>query len=121
MAANINITACDNELIIIAFTPSISYQIGRILSGNNQGVSVTLNLVEDTYVGGPTLNGTNNPLNDVIDVCLPAGTYSLFLCGINWGGPTAFAGTVTDSNGIQTPINNNLGINVNQLIAPFQV
>src|SRR5579872_697995 len=105
MANQINVTACDNELIIIAFQWGVSYELCRILSGNSQPVSVTLNLNEDIYTGGVTLHGVNNPLKDTVDITLPTGQYSLLLCGIDWGGPSQFTGTITDNTGNTTPFN----------------
>jgi hypothetical protein len=86
----INVTACDNELIILAYQESASYELCRILSGNFNTVAVTLNIQEGQYVDYPTINGVNNPINETKSVTIPAGEYQLLLLGIDWGGPAAF-------------------------------
>ena len=80
MAASINITACDNELYVIASTPAFTSEICHITSGYNDPVAYAVKL------------------NSI----LPAGTYSLTMIGVNWGGPARFAITVTN-NGVATP------------------
>ncbi len=73
----IRVSRCDNELILIASTPSGSSTICHLKSGFNAPVS---------YVFNP-------------GHILPAGDYTLEMVGINWGGPGAFEVTlITDGN-----------------------
>ena len=90
MANSMTITACDNELVIMAYTPSASFELCQILSGNSQPVNVTLGIQPGTYQNTIVLNGVNQPLKQSINQTLPAGTYSILMLGVNWGGPTQF-------------------------------
>ncbi len=90
MGNSITTTACDNELVILAYTPSASYELCQILSGNSQSVNVTLGIQPGTYQNTIVLNGVNQPLKQSINQTLPAGTYSILMLGVNWGGPTQF-------------------------------
>jgi hypothetical protein len=90
MANSIVTTACDNELVILAYTPSASYELCQILSGNSQPVNVTLGIVPGQYVNTIVLNGVNQPLTSNVNQNLPSGTYSILMLGVNWGGPTQF-------------------------------
>jgi hypothetical protein len=80
----ISITACDNELYILA-------------------ASVT---------GGPTteichiMSGYSEPVNYSISpgAVLKPGTYNLFIIGINWGGPARYKITLTTGGVTQKPI-----------------
>lgn len=73
----IQVTACDNELYIIAATPGMSSEICHLKSG----------------YGNP-VNYTVKPQS-----ILPPGPYNLIIVGINWGGPSAFKVTLTQSSG----------------------
>jgi hypothetical protein len=86
MANLIEVTNCDNELIILAFQWGVSYELCRILSGNNKPVSVNISIIADTYTGTQVFNGVNNALNVNSIVSLPKGEYKLLLLGVNWGG-----------------------------------
>jgi hypothetical protein len=68
----IHVTACDNELYILASTPAGSSEICHLKSGYN------------------------NPVNYEVtpQSILPPGNYTLTMIGINWGGPTAFKVTL---------------------------
>lgn len=90
MPNTITVTACDNELIVLAYQWGASFELCRILSGNNQPVNVTLNLQSGTYQGTIVLNGVNQPLNQNITQTLAPGAYSLLLLGVDWGGPAQF-------------------------------
>jgi hypothetical protein len=90
----INVTACDNELLLIAYQDGGSYVLADIKSGNNQTVNVNLNIVSGQFDGTLTLNGVNSPLSDTYQVPLAPGSYSLIAVGVNWGGPTAFTFTL---------------------------
>jgi hypothetical protein len=69
----IQVTAADNELILIASTPAGSSELLRTKSGYHRPVNITLH------------PGT----------ILPAGDYSLTMIGVNWGGPSAYTVVVT--------------------------
>ena len=94
MSTSINVTACDNELYLIAFDSKSSYRVGQIQSGNHHTVDVTINLTEGTYVAPAVLNGVNSNLSTTITTSIPTGQYSLCLVGLNWGTDVAFAATV---------------------------
>lgn len=94
MSNTIQVSACDNELIILAYQEGVSYEIGRILSGNGQAVNVSLDLLAGDYVGGSLFNGINVPLDASITTYIPSGSYSLLFLGINWGGPSSFTVSV---------------------------
>lgn len=91
MANQINVTRCDNELIILAYQGNASFELCRVLSGYEQPVNVTLNISEGIYQGPVVLVGYLQGLSQTIPQYLQAGPYSLLLLGINWGGPTEFA------------------------------
>ncbi|MCJ8208584.1 hypothetical protein MUY27_02615 [Mucilaginibacter sp. RS28] len=93
MATNtntINVTACDNELIILAYQWGGSFELMRILSGNTNPVNVNINIANGQYSGPIVLNGVNSALSGTYDVYLSPGSYSLLLMGVNWGGPQQF-------------------------------
>ena len=90
MANSMTVTACDNELVIMAYTPSASFELCQILSGNSQPVNVTLGIQPGSYQNTIVLNGVNQPLKQTITQSLPAGTYSILMLGVNWGGPSQF-------------------------------
>lgn len=98
MANTINVTACDNELVILAYNWDNSYELCRILSGNNQSVNVTLNIQPGTYEGTVVLNGVNNPLNVTLAPTIPSSDpskpYSILMLGVDWGGPAQFTTSV---------------------------
>jgi hypothetical protein len=97
MANKISVTACDNELIILAFTPTASFELCRILSGNKNPVSVTIPITAGPYVGTVVLNGVNQPLNLAVPQTLAPGTYNIQLVGVNWGDVTNFSGSVNST------------------------
>lgn len=94
MANTITVTACDNELVILAYNWDNSYELCRILSGNNQAVNVTLNIQPGTYEGTIVLDGVNQPLNVTVPPTVPSGAYSILMLGVDWGGPAQFTTTV---------------------------
>ncbi|MDT5062567.1 MAG: hypothetical protein QOH63_3026 [Acidobacteriota bacterium] len=77
----IHVTATDNELYILASTPSGSSEICHIKSGFNNPVE---------YVVVP-------------QSILPSGAYTLTMVGINWGGPHQFTIILT-TGGTNTTI-----------------
>lgn len=91
MSNTINITACDNQLVLFAVTGSASYEICNIQSGNYNTVLVDINLQAGDYAGPVDANGVNSAIDlPNQSVSLPAGTYTLLYSGINWGGPYNF-------------------------------
>ncbi len=64
----LNVTACNNELYIIASSPYGSSEVCHIQSGYNQTWNYSIDL---SYV-------------------LQPGTYNLTMIGITWGGSAAF-------------------------------
>jgi hypothetical protein len=97
MANTITTTACDNELVILAYQPGASFELCQILSGNSQPVNVTLGIQPGAYQNTVVLNGVNAPLKQTITQSLPSGTYSILMLGVNWGGPTQFTVNVNGS------------------------
>jgi hypothetical protein len=94
MANTVAVTACDNELVILAYNASASYELCQILSGNSQPVNVTVGIQGGAYQNTVVLNGVNQPLKQAITQSLPSGTYSILMLGVNWGGPTQFTTTI---------------------------
>jgi hypothetical protein len=92
-ANTLNITAVDNQLILIAYQWGASFELCTISSGNSNSVALTLPITAGSYQGGVTLNGVNNGLSGNYPVSLASGTYSLAVVGINWGGPQQFSFT----------------------------
>lgn len=74
---NIQVTACDNELYILATTGAGSSEICHIKSGYGNPVNYSV----------------------IPQSILPKGAYSLIVVGINWGGPSAFKVTLAQSSG----------------------
>ena len=105
MSNVIHVTACDNELIILAFNWNVSYELCRIESGNNNPVDVTIGLVPNAYVGPVNLSGITNPLKDTVTVAIPAGAYTIQVVGVNWGGPTSFKATLNGTAFAGAPTN----------------
>lgn len=90
MPNTINVTACDNELIVLAYQWGASFELCRVLSGNSNSVNVTLTINPGSYSGTQVFNGVNGPLNISTSTNLAPGKYSLLLLGIDWGGPQQF-------------------------------
>lgn len=88
---NIEITACDNQLVIYAIQWGVCYEICNIKSGNNHAVQVGIQLEAGaSFSGTLEANGVNGALSEQKTVTLPAGEYSLVYTGLNWGGPYNF-------------------------------
>jgi hypothetical protein len=97
----IAVTACDNELHIIASTGAGSSEICHISSGYNNPVSYTV----------------------VPQSILAPGSYSLTMVGINWGGPSAFKVALTTGGvvtNLTSPANSAVGV-VWSVTVPMQV
>ena len=63
MSNTINITACDNEVFIIAYTAGGSYVLAHLNSGYNYQVNVTVTVELGDYTNVPYLNGQTGALN----------------------------------------------------------
>lgn len=90
MPSQVTITACDNELVVLAYQGGASFELCRVLSGNSKPVNVTLSIQPGTYYGTMVLNGVNQPLNQTVTQMLAPGGYNLLLLGVDWGGPAQF-------------------------------
>jgi len=88
----IEITACDNQLILIAIEENEgnSFELCNIKSGYNNQVRVKLQIEEGEFSGTVNANGTGRALNESVAIKLPKGKYSLVYAGLNWGGPYNF-------------------------------
>lgn len=75
MSTPVVVSACDNELIVIASQGAGSSEVFRLKSGYNAPVSYSIDLA----------------------FILPSGSYDLTMIGVNWGGPYDFALTVNGS------------------------
>lgn len=99
----INVTACDNEIIILAYQNNASFELCRILSGFQFPVNVALTIAAGTNTGSVQFDGRSGPLNKIHTINLPSGAYSLLLLGINWGGGQQYIINVNGTvHGIQT-------------------
>jgi len=92
----IQVTACDNELYIIAVPIAGigSSEILHMTSGFNDPVSYTV-----------------KPQS-----ILPKGVYTLILVGINWGGPSAFTVALTGGPTFNAPTNLPVGASFTQAV-----
>jgi len=94
---NISVTACDNELYLIALPTT---------SPTNFGGSQIAHIT----------SGFNNPVQYSVipQSILSSGQYTLVMIGINWGGPQAFTVVLT-TGGVNTtytaPASTNIGAN----------
>tara|TARA_B110000091_G_C13501972_1_gene344738 strand:+ start:108 stop:518 length:411 start_codon:yes stop_codon:yes gene_type:complete len=90
----INVSACDNELYIVAVllksskesTDNLSNQLCHIQSGGNNKVAVKIDIEVGNYEQYPTYNGVTKPLNIHSKVKLPKGVYNILAVAIDWGG-----------------------------------
>lgn len=87
MANTISIKRCDNELIILAYQWGASFELCRILSGNNNPIGLKINIYPGQFQGTLLLDGINNQLIGDYNIALAPGTYSLTGLCVNWGGP----------------------------------
>ena len=94
MNNQIVISACDNELYLVAVEDSgqRSFELCHLLSGFSANVSVTINLAAGDWTKRhETIGNGQEPVDVKYDVQLPSGSYTLLAVGINWGGPGAFS------------------------------
>lgn len=91
------VTACDNELYLIAYDWNNSYLLSNIKSGNGNKVDVVITVEQgDSYVQPAPLNGVESNLNKQYTVNLPSGDYTVLPICINWGGAMNVAGTINE-------------------------
>ncbi len=76
----IQVTAADNEIMLIASTPAGSSTLLHYKSGYNKPVDITV----------------------YPDAVLAPGTYDLTMIGVNWGGPGRYEVKVTSGGSVQT-------------------
>ncbi|WP_299712077.1 hypothetical protein [uncultured Tenacibaculum sp.] len=100
MTNTINITKCDNQLILIAVNndnTNETVEICNIKSGNNNSVNVTINLKDSSSASETIrLNGLQQNLDQTLNFEMPQGNYSLIYMGVNWGGPYNFQFSFND-------------------------
>lgn len=90
--STVKITACDNQILLVATTWEKSYLVANIQSGNGNSVDVTLDLdYGNTFSGTVDLNGVNQPLSGTYSVKIPEEKVNLAMIGVNWGGAADFA------------------------------
>lgn len=110
MATTINITACDNELLLIAYQGNASYIICDIKSGYGNAVDIQIPISAGSYQGPVQLDGIAGALTGTYPASLPAGGYTLTYAGLNWGGPTQFRFTL-DGTPYSLPLNPPVNLN----------
>ena len=106
----IQVTACDNQLLIFATQWGYSYQIANIASGNSNPVDVTITIEEGNWTQGYSGNNVlGGPLPSTATVYLPSSDkpYALNCIGINWGGPFQVDFTVNGKKYGSGKLNNN--------------
>ena len=103
----ITITACDNEVFLIAHRGIESYTLAHIKSGYRQKVNVVVTVEPGQYTAVETFNGVNQPIDEAYTVKIPARKYNLSLVCVNWGGPLDYAYNV---NGKQFDNAKQLGV-----------
>lgn len=94
----LQITGCDNELLVVAYQWGDSFELANIKSGQGLPVDVTISIDEGQFSSTVHLNGVNQALSGTYPTSLAAGgpgagEYHLALIGVNWGGATDFAVT----------------------------
>lgn len=99
MTNTINVTACDNELIILAYQWGGSFELCRILNGNSYSINQSITINSGPYTGTQIIsNGITGPISGTTALTLPSGDYTLLLLGIDWGGPQVFNATVNGTD-----------------------
>lgn len=108
----ITVTAADNELYLLAFTPTASYQLAHIQSGNKNPVNLTITVQPGSYAEPATLNGVNRPITAANNytVSIPKGTYSLVGVGFDWGVEWAFGFALNTNQPVSTSGSANAGV-----------
>lgn len=84
----INITKCDNQLIMFAVSQDQTiYLVARV--GSGPSVDVKIHLEKGTYTEPEPIYNPG-PSSDPKTVNLPQGTYDIYYAGFNCGGPYNF-------------------------------
>ena len=83
---SIHVTACDNEIFLIATQADKSFLLANIKSGNNLSVDYTLQIKPGDFGGVKNVGSPDYPIEDTDTTTLPSGTYSLVVLGVDWGG-----------------------------------
>jgi hypothetical protein len=86
MTISIKVTACDNELFLIAGTKEKSYLLANIKSGNNKTVDYTLDVENGQFGGTKNVGEANHSIHEKNTTYIPPGTYNLIILGADWGG-----------------------------------
>jgi hypothetical protein len=111
MSNTINVSACDNELIILAYQWGGSFELCRILNGNAFSVNQNITINNGPYQGTQIIsNGITGPINGTSALTLPSGVYTLLLLGIDWGGPQEFTATVNGKKYVSPPASTGEGL-----------
>lgn len=96
MNNSINITQCDNQLIIVAVSVKTQqfYEIANV--GSGPAVDFTINLVKGVYVRPEiyTNRTSTSPAPSTTNIGLPAGKYLIYYTGLNAYGPYNFEFTL---------------------------
>ena len=100
MSNIIEITACDNQLILIAIEENggNSFDLCNIKSGYHYKVGVKLQIEEGEFSETFNANGTGHDLNESVVIKLPKGKYSLVYAGVNWGASYNFNFDLNNKN-----------------------
>ncbi len=96
MNNSINITKCDNQLVIVAVSKETQefYELANV--GSGPAVDFTINLIEGTYVRPEVYtNATSiSPASKTTSLGLPTGKYLIYYTGFNAYGPYNFEFTL---------------------------
>lgn len=104
MPTTVAITACDNELYVIAFNGNESYLVCRVMSGYYNSVNISMTINQGAYAGPVIISSTNQPVTSTFSTQVPAGSYSLLLIGVDWGVSANFAVNVNGNPVSYAPI-----------------
>ncbi|HEX8623211.1 MAG TPA: hypothetical protein VF718_14680 [Allosphingosinicella sp.] len=99
MATPVKISACDNELYMIATQGLGSSELIHVKSGFN-------NAVTDQFV---------------LESILPKGTWQITMVGINWGGPWAFKIMIGTNSYGQQSNTGTVGVVWSQTLPPITI
>ena len=105
----LKITACDNELLVVAYQWGASFEVANIQSGNSEPVDVTITIDEGQFSKTINLNGVTRPLSGTYPSSLAAGEYSLALIGVNWGAAASFAAEF-NGQAVKGPTGSGVGV-----------
>jgi hypothetical protein len=93
----ISITACDNQLVFIAYNSTIAYEVCNVQSGYGAPVNATFCITPGAYQQvTPIYAGDGQPIDQFVLVSIPSGQYNLVAFGKNWYGIQEFAAQFND-------------------------